>query len=82
MGGVLTTLQGLTFLVFQTDPCKDKGCTFSRGAGLIVAAILAFFLAGICFLFTSDYPGDLAHPITVLVILVILVFFVNHRHLS
>jgi hypothetical protein len=58
MGGVLTTLQGLTFLVFRTDLCEEKGCTFSRGAGLSVAAIVAFFLAGICFLFASDYPGD------------------------
>lgn len=55
---VLTTLQGLTFLIFRTDLCADDNCTFGRGAGFSVASMSAFFMAGICFLWTKDYPGD------------------------
>jgi hypothetical protein len=54
----LTTSQGLTFLVFHSDLCSEKGCTFSRGAGFSVAAMISFFLSGLCFLATKDYPGD------------------------
>jgi hypothetical protein len=55
---VLVICQGLTLLVFRSDLCNEYGCTFSRGAGFSVAAVACFFLAGICFLFTKDYPGD------------------------
>ncbi|KAG7351940.1 hypothetical protein IV203_007988 [Nitzschia inconspicua] len=57
---VLTTLQGLTFLVFRTELCEEMGCTFGRGAGFSVASMFAFFMGGLCFLMTKDYPGDRA----------------------
>jgi hypothetical protein len=45
--------------------CKDdnedeNNCTFGRGAGFSVAAMFSFFMAGLCFLLTKDYPGDRA----------------------
>jgi hypothetical protein len=55
---VLVTCQGLTFLVFTSELCQDYGCTFSRSAGFSIAAMICFLLAGICFLFTHDYPGN------------------------
>ena len=58
MACILTTLQGLTFLIFQSELCEGGNCEFSRGAGFSVAAIVSFFLAGIAFVFTTNYPGD------------------------
>jgi hypothetical protein len=55
---VLTTLQGLTFFIFRSDLCSGGNCTLSRGAGFSVAAIFAFFMAGLCFIITKDFPGD------------------------
>jgi len=54
---VLVILQGLTFTVLGSSWCRDNYCEFSRAAGLSVGALLCFFFAGVCFFFTSDYPG-------------------------
>jgi hypothetical protein len=51
-------MQGLTFLIFRSELCSGGNCTFGRGAGFSVAAIFAFFMAGLCFAMTKDYPGD------------------------
>jgi len=53
---ILTTLQGLTFYDNSTF-CEEYICTFSRSAGFSFAAIGCFFLSGLCFFFTHDYPG-------------------------
>lgn len=54
---VLTALQGVTFVAFASSFCDEYGCTFSRTAYLAVAAMACYFLSGICFCCTSDYPG-------------------------
>jgi len=57
---VLTTLQGLTFYTFDTNNnsfCEEYGCIFSRSAGFSAVAMGCFFLSGLCFCFTHDYPG-------------------------
>lgn len=54
---VTTVLQGLTFLVYGTQWCSDNGCSFSRSAGSSVGAALSYFLAGLFFCATTDYPG-------------------------
>lgn len=55
---VCVTLQCLTFMVYNSQWCEDNGgCSFSRSAGWSVGAAGAYFLAGILFCFTSNYPG-------------------------
>lgn len=54
---VLTTLHGVTFLALDSSFCEEYGCTFSRSAGFSVASMGCFFLSGICFCCTTDYPG-------------------------
>ena len=56
---VLTTLQGLTFYTFDSnnDFCEEYICTFSRSAGFSVVSMGCFFLSGLCFCCTQDYPG-------------------------
>jgi hypothetical protein len=56
---VLTALQGLTFLTFYSnnDFCEEYICTFSRSAGFSVVSMGCFFLSGLCFCCTHDYPG-------------------------
>jgi hypothetical protein len=56
---VLTALQGLTFLTFDSnnDFCEEYVCTFSRSAGFSVVSMGCFFLSGLCFCCTQDYPG-------------------------
>jgi len=54
---ILTALQGITFLSFESNFCEEYGCTFSRSAGFSAASMACFFLSGLCFCCTSDYPG-------------------------
>lgn len=54
---ILTALQGITFLSFESTFCEEYGCTFSRSAGFSAASMGCFFLSGLCFCCTSDYPG-------------------------
>lgn len=54
---ILTGLQGITFMSFGSDFCNDYGCTFSRSSGFCVASMACFFLSGLCFCCTTDYPG-------------------------
>jgi len=56
---VLTGLQGITFLSFDSSFCEEYGCIFSRSAGFSVASMACFFLSGLCFFCTTDYPGPL-----------------------
>lgn len=56
---VLTGLQGVTFLSFDSSFCEEYGCIFSRSAGFSVASMACFFLSGLCFFCTTDYPGPL-----------------------
>jgi hypothetical protein len=58
----LELIQGSTFVVFGSNFCDENGCSSSRSAGFSVGAILCFFFAGMAFLLTSDYPGDLYQP--------------------
>jgi len=54
---ILTGLQGITFLSFDSSFCEEYGCTFSRSAGFSAASMGCFFLSGLCFCCTTDYPG-------------------------
>lgn len=54
---ILTGLQGVTFLSFDSSFCEEYGCTFSRSAGFSVVSMACFFLSGLCFCCTKDYPG-------------------------
>ena len=54
---ILPALQGIVFICFDSSFCDDYGCTFSRSAGFCVGAMASFFLAGLCFLCASEYPG-------------------------
>jgi hypothetical protein len=54
---ITATFQGLTFMVYNTQWCEDNGCSFGRSAGLSVGAAVCFFLAGLAFFFTRNYPG-------------------------
>jgi len=54
---VLTALQGIPFLSFRSSFCEEYGCTFSRSAGFCAASMGCFFLSGLCFFCTTDYPG-------------------------
>jgi len=54
---ILTGLQGITFVSFESSFCEEYGCTFSRSAGFSAASMACFFLSGLCFCCTSDYPG-------------------------
>lgn len=54
----LTGLQGVVFIAFRSDFCDEYGCTFSRSAGFCVAAMVCFFLSGLCFLCAKEYPGE------------------------
>ncbi len=55
---VLTTFQGLTFMVFRSSLCDQQGCTFSRSAAFAVCSIGCLLISGLCFLNSRDYPGD------------------------
>jgi len=54
---ILTGLQCVTFLSFDSSFCEEYGCVFSRSAGFSVASMSCFFLSGLCFCCTVDYPG-------------------------
>lgn len=54
---ILTGLQGVTFVSFNSSFCDEYGCTFSRSAGFSVASMMCFFLSGLCFCCSTDYPG-------------------------
>ena len=54
---LLTIFQGMTFFVFGTKFCDENGCRFSRSAGFSIGAMVSYFIAGIFFFLTSDYPG-------------------------
>lgn len=55
---VLVILQGLTFMVNGSSWCSNYSCEFSRSGGFSVGATVCFFLSGLCFFYTSDYPGN------------------------
>lgn len=55
---VLTALQGITFVSFDSSFCDEYGCTFSRSAAFSVASMGCFFCAGLGFCCTLDYPGS------------------------
>lgn len=54
---ILTGLQGVTFVSFNSSFCDEYGCTFSRSASFSVVSMMFFFLSGLCFCCTTDYPG-------------------------
>jgi len=54
---VLTIFQGMSFLVLNTQFCRDYSCNFGRSAGFAVGALLCYFFAGLSFALTTDYPG-------------------------
>jgi hypothetical protein len=54
----LVVVQGSTFIAFNSTFCDDNSCSFSRAAWFSVVAMLCYFVAGIAFFFTRDYPGD------------------------
>lgn len=55
----LSCFQALTFLVFPTDFCDDVECSVSRTTTFCTVSVCMYFCGGLCFLFTSNYPGDL-----------------------
>jgi hypothetical protein len=57
---VIVTCQGLTFLILDSDWCRDNQCETSRSAGFAYAACVAFFISGMAFCFMSNYPGQAA----------------------
>ena len=57
---VLVILQGLTLSVHGSAWCFENQCRFARASGFSVGAMVCFFLAGITFLFTSDYVNEKA----------------------
>jgi hypothetical protein len=57
---VLVILQGLTLSVRGSAWCSENECQFARASGFSVGAMVCFFLAGICFFFTSDYVNEKA----------------------
>lgn len=57
---VLVILQGLTLSVHGSAWCTENQCQFARASGFSVGAMVCFFLAGICFFFTSDYVNEKA----------------------
>ncbi len=58
MAGLMTVGQACTFIVYAEDICQDYNCSFSRGSGTSLAAIVCYFVAGLGFFFTKDYPGE------------------------
>ena len=58
MAGLMTVGQVCTFIVYAEDFCQDYNCSFSRGSGTSVAAIVCYIVAGLGFFFTKDYPGE------------------------
>eukprot|EP00529_Nitzschia_sp_RCC80_P027863 CAMPEP_0113484076 /NCGR_PEP_ID=MMETSP0014_2-20120614/23771_1 /TAXON_ID=2857 /ORGANISM="Nitzschia sp." /LENGTH=257 /DNA_ID=CAMNT_0000377659 /DNA_START=128 /DNA_END=901 /DNA_ORIENTATION=+ /assembly_acc=CAM_ASM_000159 len=64
MSVLLTTVQGCTFIAYQTGFCTQYGCSFGRSAGFSVGALLCYFFAGVAFFCMSDYPGDRWQPPT------------------
>lgn len=54
---MLPLSQCLTFLVFTSDLCQERGCRFSRSAGWSLGAIVCFMGSGFCYVFMNDYPG-------------------------
>ena len=55
---VLVLLQGLTFMVHGSSWCSENECQFARASGFSAGAMVCFFLAGICFFFTSNYANE------------------------
>jgi hypothetical protein len=55
---LMTTFQGLTFLVYGSEVCEEYNCEFSRSSGFSVTALCCWFISGLCFLFMSDFPGE------------------------
>lgn len=60
---VLVTLQGLTFTALTSGWCDDNNCDLSRSSGLSIGAILCFFIAGLCFFCSFNYPGEEDLPV-------------------
>merc|ERR1712238_367532 len=57
---VLTLLQGLgTYLVYASQWCNetDTFCTIGRSTIFSIVASCCYFLSGLLFIVTSDYPG-------------------------
>ena len=57
IGIVITVFQGLAFLVYDSQWCETYQCSFGRSAGFAVGAATCFFLSGIMWCMTKDYPG-------------------------
>ena len=55
---VLVAFQGLVFLLFGSDFCDERGCSFSRTAGASIASACCYSIAGMAFLSMKDYPGE------------------------
>merc|ERR1712238_546331 len=56
---VLTLLQGLgTYLVYASEWCNETDiCTIGRSTIFSIVASCCYFLSGLLFIFTSDFPG-------------------------
>mmetsp|Transcript_3658 Transcript_3658/g.8832 ORF Transcript_3658/g.8832 Transcript_3658/m.8832 type:complete len:314 (-) Transcript_3658:1281-2222(-) len=57
IGIVIVVFQGLAFLVYDSQWCETYQCSFGRSAGFAVGAATCFFLSGIMWCMTKDYPG-------------------------
>jgi len=56
---VLVVVQACTFIVYGSKFCTENNCSFSRGAGYSIGAIVCYLIAGLAFFLSKDYPGDL-----------------------
>jgi len=63
---ILTLLQGLgTYLIYSSEWCNNSGdeefgggyCTMGRSTIFSIVASGCYFLSGLCFIVTTDYPG-------------------------
>jgi len=63
---ILTLLQGLgTYLIYSSEWCNNSGdeefgggyCTIGRSTIFSIVASCCYFLSGLLFIYTSDYPG-------------------------
>jgi hypothetical protein len=53
---VLVTIQGLTLTIVGSSWCKEQKCSLSRSAWFCIGAMVCYFVAGISFFCTKDYP--------------------------
>lgn len=57
LAGILTLCQACTFIVYAENFCQQNNCSFSRGSGIGLSAMVCYIIAGMGFFSSKDYPG-------------------------